>query len=384
IKELQRTFVQNPSFILHPKPSFSVANIPILISFNNTYAPYAGVLIQSIIKNANVNTNYDIFIFGSNVSQLNKNYINLITSHKSNVNVTFLDPDPLFSNYDLYSYSHFSKDMYYRLFIPDVFKNFTRVIYIDSDTLVQTDIAALFDTDMEGKSIAAVRDCVMQGFIKFKVRSNAETGSLEAMDYLRSYLEIEDDCAYFQSGILIFDIAKSQAKMEQVRSILMSGKKYWFPDQDILNKVYKNDVLYLDPRWNVYHGNGDTQTFFQNLPAAVAKTYFESRNDPFVIHFAGPRKPWIFPKVDFASYFWSVARETPWYEELLLNLAAKHDDIKGIDHRTVEVIAHRIVNEKSIGIRDVMRALASPFAPIGSTRRNILRKAFNVLRRPFV
>ncbi|MFT9258796.1 MAG: hypothetical protein ABF535_12105, partial [Acetobacter sp.] len=131
-------------------------------------------------------------------------------------------------------------------------------------------------------------------------------------------------------------------------------------------------------------GNGDIQTFFKNLPASASKTYFESRKDPFIIHFAGPRKPWLFPKIDFASYFWCVARETPWYEELLLNLVPKRDDIKGIDHETAEAIAHRIVNEKSIGIRDVMRALATPFAPLGSSRRHIMRKIFNLLRTPFV
>ncbi|OUJ12275.1 DUF4422 domain-containing protein [Acetobacter okinawensis] len=380
IKEIQRTFVKNPSPICYPKPSFKKNNTPIVISFNNNYAPYAGILIKSIIDNSDINKNYDIFIYDGGISNLNKQYIRDLPQNNTNVNITFLDVDPIFSKYNLYSYSHFSVDTYYRLYIPEVFSNFDRVIYIDSDTLVRKDIADILDIDLNGNSIAAVRDCAMQGFIKNKIRSSQETHSLEADVYLKIYLGIQNNNDYFQAGVLIFDIKKSLEKMKEIRSILTSEKKYWFLDQDILNKVYNGDVLYLDPKWNVYHGNGDTETFFRDLPEDIANVYFASRKNPFVIHFAGPKKPWNFHKIDFASYFWSVARETPWYEELLLNLMSKQNHGNIINNKLMEEIANRNI----IGIRDVMRALATPFAPLGSVRRSILRKIFNILRKPFV
>lgn len=384
IKEIQRTFIKNPSPIIYPKPNFKDKNIPIVMSFNDSYAPYAGVLIKSIINNSDKNKNYDIFIYDGGVSKLNKDYIKIILENKNNFKVTFLNAEPIFSKYQLYSHSHFSIEMYYRLYIPDIFRNFDRVIYIDSDTLVRKDIAGLLEIDLEGNSIAAVRDCAMQGFIKYKVRSSQETHSLETKDYLKIYLGIENNNAYFQSGILIFNVNKARNKIEEIRSILLSEQKYWFPDQDILNKVYNNDIFYLDPKWNVYHGNGDTETFFRDLPEDISKNYFESRANPFIIHFAGPRKPWLSYKVDFAPYFWGIARETPWYEDLLLNLLPKHNNAHTVDNRAMEEIAQRVAHEKNIGIRDVMRALATPFAPLGSARRSILRKIFSILRKPFV
>lgn len=383
IKELQRTFVKNPSPMVYPKPNFKDKNVPIVLSFNDNYAPYAGVLIKSIINNSEKNKNYDIFIYDGGISSLNKNYINSISSGIDNLQITYLNVEPIFSKYDLYSHSHFSIEMYYRLYIPDIFRNFDRVIYIDSDTLVRKDISSLLDIDLNGKSIAAVRDCVMQGFVKYKVLSNKETHSLETKDYLKFYLGIENNNSYFQSGVLIFDIKKACTKIEEIHKILLSGKKYWFPDQDILNKVYNNDVFYLDPKWNVYHGNGDIETFFRDLPENISNVYFNSRKNPFIIHFAGPRKPWNFYKIDFAEYFWAVARETPWYESLVLNIVHNNNSNK-IDNKTIEEIARRVVNEKIIGIRDVMRALATPFAPLGSVRRSVLRKIFNILRKPFV
>lgn len=384
IKEIQRTFIKNPSAIIYPIPNFKEKNIPIVMSFNDSYAPYAGILIKSIINNSDKEKNYDIFIYDGGISDINKNNMNIILSNKNNIHITFLNAETIFSKYNFYSHSHFSIEMYYRLYIPDVFRNFNRVIYIDSDTIIRKDIASLLEIDLEGKSIAAVRDCVMQGFVKYKVRSNQETHSLPSQDYLKTYLGIEDNNTYFQSGVLLIDVNKARKKIEEIRFILMSEKKYWFPDQDILNKVYHNDVFYLDQKWNVYHGNGDTQTFFRDLPEDISKKYFESRENPFIIHFAGPRKPWIYHKIDFASYFWGIARETPWYEDLILNLLQKNNNLNNFDNILIEEIAQKTVNERNIGIRDVMRALATPFAPLGSTRRRILRMFFNILRKPFV
>ena len=53
--------------------------------------------------------------------------------------------------------------VYYSLFAPFILENFKKIIVMDSDMMVCKDIALLFYTDLEEKSVAAVQDILIQG-----------------------------------------------------------------------------------------------------------------------------------------------------------------------------------------------------------------------------
>ncbi len=323
VKTVQRTFIVNTDEHPDPVPSFRENIVPIVMAVNDEFLPYAGVTILSILKNSSQKKNYDIFIFDGGISDQNKFMLKNMLKDYSHVSINYLNPSILFSGLDLPVHMHFSRDIYYRLYIPELFKAFDKIIYIDGDTIVKGDLSKLLEVDMGGAHIAAVKDCVMAGFRKFKTPSLRTTGALEAEAYLTQYLGMKDVSAYFQSGLIVFNIEKSSSQVSKIKKILETGKRYWFPDQDILNLVYEGKVHFLDARWNVFHGNGDLKTFFDRLPAGIRNDFFKSRQDPFVIHFAGEKKPWLVPEIDFAEEFWAVARNTPWYEKMLLNLANK-------------------------------------------------------------
>lgn len=323
VKTVQRTFIVNTDERPDPVPSFRENIVPIVMAVNDEFLPYAGVTIISILENSSKKKNYDVFIFDGGISEQNKLMLKNMLKHYSHVSINYLNPSNLFSGLHLPVHMHFSKDIYYRLYIPEVFKAFEKIIYIDGDTIVKGDLSKLLEVDMGGAHIAAVKDCVMAGFRKFQTPSLPFTGALEAEAYLTQYLGMKDVSAYFQSGLIVFNIEKSGSHVSKIKKILEAGKRYWFPDQDILNLVYEGKVHFLDARWNVFHGNGDLKTFFDRLPAGIRDDFFKSRQDPFVIHYAGEKKPWLVPGIDFAEEFWAVARNTPWYEKMIFNLADK-------------------------------------------------------------
>src|SRR5574344_817551 len=102
--------------------------------------------------------------------------------------------------------------------IPD------RLIYIDADTVVTGDIKTLFDYDLKGKTVGAVRDYLGRFFIGVN---------------------------YVNAGVLLIDMAQAKREhlffraREQANKILMS-----FPDQTALNRCLTGRKCYLPRRFN--------------------------------------------------------------------------------------------------------------------------------------
>ena len=71
--------------IITLRPAFERNNVPVVLAFNNLYAPYGGVTIQSILDYASEENNYDIIIFESDVSEENKRLLKGLSTGHVNV-----------------------------------------------------------------------------------------------------------------------------------------------------------------------------------------------------------------------------------------------------------------------------------------------------------
>ena len=159
-----------------------------------------------------------------------------------------------------------SNIVYARLMIdkllgPDV----ARVLYLDCDMLVRDGIEKLFDVDMGGKPIAAVRD-TMGAFI---------TGGRD----LKANRDIFDPAdAYFNAGMVLIDVAQWReadiiGRLEQALTDGVMARIYY--DQDFLNLVFANNWQQLPWRWNTI----DARHAHEGL-------------DPAILHYTGEAKPW--------------------------------------------------------------------------------------------
>lgn len=374
-KEIQRTFVKNETFNGKLKQNFESKNIPIVICFDDNYSLSGGALINSIVKNSTEKDNYDIVVLENGVSARNKSRLISLIKNKNNFSIRFFDVNAFSEMKSVYTRAHFSAATYARLFIPSLFSNFEKVLFIDADTIVESDVAELVHIDMKNNLVAAVKDIVMEGFVKFGAIAHSEEGKNEtAKEYLNNVLAMKDTERYFQAGLILFNVAQMNAENTYTQLMAtMKSRSFWFLDQDIMNKVFYDRVHYLPFEWNVYHGNGNTDDFFPNLKFASYMQFLASRRKPKMIHFAGENKPWDAPHVDFFDNFMSYIDGTPWQQEVINRLYGK-----------VNVIANNTGSNQILFQTKVKRKLMpylNRYAPVGSKRRQHIAKTYYKIRR---
>lgn len=431
-KELQRTFVQNVTkkvVFKNEKDGF----LPYVICFDNNYSHTAGALIQSIVDNSSDENGYELFLFCDQVTLTNKKRLLSVIDSRENFRIRFVDTSALYDSGQMHTSEHFTAATYARLFIPSVLPDHDRVVFIDSDMIVLDDVAKLHKIDIGEKKLGAVKDLVMEGFIKFEHQTPKVFKGQTAESYLLNYLGMKNPDNYFQAGLLIFDIQKIKSDLvceKMVKTIY--EKRYWYHDQDILNKVFEGEVCYLDIAWNVYHGNGTTERFFPNLKLSSYLSFIESRQRLKAVHFAGDQKPWTNPDVDYADLYFKNVSKTPWAslyikalpedlskretneikghmlfflnanpalrllpeKELISNLFEKirpvitiditDSSLKGKIERVLPEIGKynrlaRFMTRKFSSLLVKGRYLFLPMAPVGSARYRILRKVYKVL-----
>ena len=213
---------------------------------------------------------------------------------------------------------HFSRATFYRLTLDKILASREKVIYIDCDTVVLGDLGELWALDMGGKPIAAVHDYIMESFCQARTLSADFTGSLQARAYLEDYLGIAPESCdqYFQAGVLVMNLRLiRQMGITEKMVASLQRRKYWFLDQDVLNKYFCGLHARLPAQWNVINMIDDISS---NLQAPRVQELKEARTNAKLIHYAGyEAKPWVNPSAPLGHYYFYYLRRTFWYEDVM-------------------------------------------------------------------
>ena len=289
--------------------------IPIVLSANDRFVPYLNVMISSILKYSSNNRKYDVIILNGDISETNKNIIKSENT-KENFYIRFINVNEYFDKGKLFVDQHLSIETYYRLIIPEIMPNYHKILYLDCDMVVLEDVAKLYDINLQGNIIGAVRDIDIIGQIK--------SGGKQLEKYIKEKLELNNPLNYFQCGTLILDLDKLK-KYTSSKELIDIACSYSFRchDQDVLNKVFKDKVLYLPQKWNVLMNwenptNGTNRAqFLKMAPKELFYEYETARKNPLIIHYAGYQKPWECVDCDLSLYFWEIAKNTVYYPNIL-------------------------------------------------------------------
>ena len=208
---------------------------------------------------------------------------------KENINIEFVDLNKQLEDIKekLYTRNYFSNTTYYRLFIPELYPEYKKAIYIDSDTICLTDIANLYNIDMENNLIAGVPDGAIQAIDVFK-------------DYVERVVGVSDYNNYFNAGIIVMNLEELRKYKFQDKFIYMLGKVRFevAQDQDYMNRLCKGRVKLLDFSWN-------------RMPIMGKQS-----GDINIIHYNLGAKPWYFADVLYQEHFWKYAKKTDFYNEI--------------------------------------------------------------------
>ncbi|ECP7611228.1 glycosyltransferase family 8 protein, partial [Campylobacter jejuni] len=344
--------------------------IAIVFSIDENYINYLCVTLESLKRNSLSKDNYDIVILCSDLEDHKKN---IIVSHYSsnNFSIRFIGIDDIMKQIDnsiFYSPQHFTIAAYYRFFIPNLFKQYKKVVYADCDAIFLEDVAMCYNIDLKDNLLAVVLDVEIQRthFLK-----NCDW-SKNFIDYLKNDLVLKKSENYFQSGFIIFNIQKCLEfnLLEKCITKLEEIKTPVYVDQDILNKVAEGNVKFLDLSWNVEnHIMVFDRANSDNLPKNILKQYLESLEEAKFLHFSGCIKPWQNPKSYNAHLWWHYARQTPFYEEILFknitqnSLNIIQNSIQGAVERVKAHLSYKLGKEILSIKENKLKILILPLLP---------------------
>ena len=135
--------------------------IPIFFTIDDAFAPFASVAIKSLLDNASQNYFYHIHIVNNGLSEENITKILELETSYSKIMFNNMD-ERLKAITDKKGTrlreDYFSLAIFFRIFIPDCFKEYDKALYIDADTIILDDISKLYNTDLEGNYIGGCVD----------------------------------------------------------------------------------------------------------------------------------------------------------------------------------------------------------------------------------
>lgn len=263
--------------------------IPIFFAVDDGYIPFLAVTLQSITDHSTEEYYYVIKILYTNISEENKEKINKYT--KENINIEFVDLNYYIEKVKgkLYTRDYFSMTTYFRLFISNLYPQYNKAIYLDSDIVLLTDVANLYNEDIGDNLVGAVPDDIIQQNKVFQ-------------EYVEKVVGVASYKNYFNAGMLIMNLDQLRKNKFQEKFLyLLETVKYSVvQDQDYLNRICKGRVKLLDMTWNV-------------MPNATKGV---NEEDIKLIHYNYQYKPWHYDNIPFSKYFWNFAKETEFYDKL--------------------------------------------------------------------
>ncbi|MDY6350655.1 MAG: DUF4422 domain-containing protein [Selenomonas sp.] len=314
---LQRVFFVQTIGTASRIPPLKVDSVPVVLTSSSYYVPYLATELKSILLNHCGNVTFDFLILHTDIEKNVQDMLLKDFREFENAHIRFINVTSYFSNknFDLVL-SHLAVQTFYRLCIAEILKEYSKVVFLDCDLIVEGDLADFYAMDLQGYCLGATHDAdavgEYNGFMP------------HVKPYFDGELHLEHPYDYFQCGVLLMNLDEIRHSGITSKELISyaSNKHVLFADQDVLNVFFAGKVKFIDMSWNVLTDCDRMRNkIIKRGPVRFYKTYAEARKHPNIIHYAGDEKPWDNPLMDFASHYFKYARQSLFYEEIMTRMA---------------------------------------------------------------
>ncbi len=302
--------------------------IPIFYAIDDAYSKFVAVSIKSLIMNANNNYNYDINVIYENLSEENAKKLKSLETDNVKIILTEMNQnlsmitDKLGNRLREYT---FTLTIFFRLFIPVMFPNYDKCIYIDADTVIPGDISRLYNEDLGNNYLGCIVD-----------KSTIDNEILAS--YFEEVVGIPRD-KYINSGVLLMN-SKKLRELKIDEKFLDLYTKYGFdviaPDQDYINSMCYGHIKYLSDIYDAMPNPNNKEV-----------------ENPVIIHYNLFLKPWQYENVQYYDYFWKYAKFTPYYDEILEIKNSYTDEDRKKDSEWMDLMVSRA--ESLVGTQNTLK-----------------------------
>lgn len=306
--------------------------IPIFFTIDDGYAPYLSVAIKSMIQNASKEYNYRIIVLYKELNEENRAKIAKLEEENFKIDFIYMK-DELKAITDREENrlrcDYFTLTIYFRLFIPEMFPEYDKGIYIDSDVVVPGDISKMYNIDLGDNIVGACQD-------------KSVVDVPELANYMEQAVGV-DKYQYVNSGVLLMNLSKMREKQFSKRFLDLLNKYHFdsvAPDQDYLNAICNGKILYLDSSWDAMPTEGSKEI-----------------ENPNIIHYNLFQKPWCYDNIQYADCFWNYAKQTEYYDEIVEFKNNYSEEKKNADKECLENLIKKADQLAKIGEMTFKKAM---------------------------
>lgn len=269
--------------------------IHIAASSDNNYAQHVGVMLYSLLSNASTPENILIHLISSDISHSNLEKLHGCASNfGASLNIILANN----KRYENLPTLRYGTAAYQRISLGEYLPNTaTKVIYLDCDILVLSDIKQLWEAPLDKKTIGAVE--------------NLSPKACKSLGFSRK--------DYFNSGVLIADLQLWREKdiySQALSFIKQHSSRLQYIDQCTLNHIFKGDWKKLPLSWNQQADIYGVLKKYSDGCGYSKNELQQAAINPNIVHFIGKQKPWLLNCFHpYKSMYAHYLKKTPWKSE---------------------------------------------------------------------
>ncbi|MCQ2427502.1 MAG: glycosyltransferase family 8 protein [Clostridia bacterium] len=292
--------------------------IPVFFAVDDNYAAFLGIALESMLENASSEYNYEINVLTEGISP--EKCVQLERICQGRARISFVDISEKLREFSsvFHMRDYYTSATYFRFFIPSMFPQYEKCVYLDCDIIVRDDVSKLYFSDTGDNYVSAVVDDMVTSNPIFCLYTSIVLGI--------------SGKEYFNAGILVMNLAA--LRENDIENVFFGmAKKRRFPvaqDQDYLNIICKGKVDFIAHGWN--HG-------------AAPFCRKNGEPEPMIVHYKMNFKPWHYRGIAYEDEFWNYASRTPYYKTVrsMLDGYSKEDEAR--DERQAEALVELIDSE---------------------------------------
>ena len=320
----------------------NAAEIQIAVGSDQRQLRPSLVTVMSVLESAQAPV--DVHFLGVGLSDASKAMIERAVRLYSGARLRYHDMSRVDSDWKQFAFDgRWSTAMMAHLDIPNLIEG-GKVLYLDSDTLVHSSVRPLFEIDMDGCHIAAVRDYDLMMNHQFNERLDMRSELVGKHERAIAPHPIRD---FFNAGVILYDI--DSIKSEPSLLAALADRSGTGDDGFRLNATFKGRVRHINPRWNAVCGIH--HMYFAVHTAVVGREIPYVHRPPAISHFTGIVKPWHDVNLGEVKSNFVEARKRVFHD---LGLESHKQDIQAVFHHLKSdfsiaeyVQAHRIYRKSS-------------------------------------
>lgn len=253
---------------------------------DNNYAQHCCAMLCSLFDN-NKDHSIIVHVLTKNLSEINKTAIHKL-GKKYAQNIIFHEVDEtILEGVQFRKKRPLTKAAYYRILLPTILsQDIDKVLYIDCDMIILSNISDLFKINISSYSLAACKDVMPYNSIH------------------RKQLNFEMSDSSFCSGIMMINLKYWRDNNSQEKLLEFAKKPrnpIFLHDQDALNYLFKKTWFSLSPVWNK-----TTMAIAPLNSNCKFNDCYDYMYHPKILHYASDLKPWFnisFPQSHYYRYY---------------------------------------------------------------------------------